>query len=610
MKKRNILLFLTLLLLPTLVYASDGNSSGIPFSVAILMEAFVTIHMTVFVLIPLANKLDPDKSKNLFKKLFIGRIIILLIFDAFITTNIAIIDFISVFVGAFILAPLSTNSKKTVSSISNPVINNSNVGLNTTPTNNVTKGNVILKCTKCGNILNVNDKLCQKCGTAFSGNNVQVVQDTSPIVELDQTYMQTEKDILRDLLIEELKSQGEDIKSFTTTSVNKKKNILLIFFGIATFLFTLMYYFNYPLYFCVFLEIVALIIYCLILKKFNVLDTLTKQAINNPDNDISEIVRTVISEKHTSTINFKYKAIIIILAIILIPSIYFFNPRVLYIRYSTGYSVLRYTRGITNDNNIVNIPEKYKGKQVLSISESAFKNSDVEFVNLPEGLESIKTKAFLNSNKLKEIEIPSTVKEIRGSAFEYCTSLTKVILHEGLEEIRASAFKDNVNLVNIDLPDSLEYLGASAFSHCSSLTEITIPKKVTEINGQTFEYCTSLETVNLHDDIISIHGEVFMGDISLVNITLPPKITEVRGNTFEGCSSLTSIVIPEGVTRIGGHAFYGCTSLSDVTIPSTINEIGSSAFRRCYSLQEIRIPYGTIINERAFKESPTTIYRY
>jgi hypothetical protein len=84
----------------------------------------------------------------------------------------------------------------------------------------------------------------------------------------------------------------------------------------------------------------------------------------------------------------------------------------------------------------------------------------------------------------------------------------------------------------------------------------------------------------------------------------------VRGNTFEGCSSLTSIIIPEGVTRIGGHAFHGCTSLSYVSIPSTVTEIGSSAFRQCYSLYKVRVPYGAIINERAFKESPTSIRRY
>jgi len=611
MKRKNIFLFLMLLLFPTMILASDGDSSSFPIGVAIGMEAFVSIHMSVFVLLPLANIFDSDKSKKLFIKLFVGRIIILLIFDFFITPSIAIVDFIAVFIGAFLIVPITAKIKKTpIYARSNQVISNTDVNLNAMTNNNVAQRNVILKCTKCGNVLNVTDKFCQKCGTAFSGNNVQVMQDTSPIVQFDQTYMQTEKTILRNLLIEELKLQGENEKTLITTSLNKKKNILLTIFGVATFIFTLMYYFNYSLLFCLFLEVIALVIYYLIGKRFNILNVLIKQAIKNPNEDLSTIVKTIREQKHNSVMNGKLKLTIVILAVMIPSTIYFFNPRVLYIRYSDGYSVLRYTRGIVNDDNVVNVPDTYKGRKVLSISESAFKNSDVEVVILPNGIESIKTKAFLNAKNLKEIDIPSTVEEIRGRAFENCTSLTDVVLHEGLREIRASVFKNNVNLVNIKLPNSLEYLGASAFSHCSSLTEITIPQNVIEINGQTFEYCTSLRTVKLHDNIISIHGEVFVGDSSLTNIKLPSKITEVRGSTFEGCSSLTYIIIPEGVTRIGGHAFHGCTSLNYVSIPYTINEIGSSAFRQCYSLYKVRVPYGAIINERAFKESPTSIQRY
>ena len=606
MKRKNIFLLIMLLLFPTMVLASDGTISNFPVAVALGMEAFVTIHMSVFVLSPLANILDPDKSKKLFIKMFIGRIIILLILDLVIPI-IAIVDFMAVFVGICLIVPIVAKIKNV------PIYGSGKKGIvtNTANTdNNVAQENVILKCTKCGNVLNITDKLCQKCGTAFSGDNVQVIQDTSPVVLFDQTYMQTEKAILKKLLIDELKLQGENEKNFITTSLNRKKNILLAILGIVTFIFTLMYYFNYSLFLCLFLELVALLIYYLIGNSFNVLNALTKLAIKHPDQDISTIVRTIREQKYSSAINSKIKFVVVILVIVLLPTIYFFNPRILYIKYSDGYSVLRYTRGIINDNNVVNIPNTYKGKKVLTISESAFKNSDVEVVNLPYGLEAINTKAFLNSKNLKGIDIPSTVKEIRGSAFENCTNLTTVLLHDGLKEIRASVFKNNYNLVNIDLPDSLEYLGASAFSHCSSLTSITIPKKVIEINGQTFEYCKSLKTVNLHDNIISIHGEVFRGDSSLNNIILPSKITEIRGSTFEGCSSLTSINIPVGVTRIGGHAFYGCTSLSYVSIPSTVNEIGSSAFRQCYSLRNVSVPYGAFINERAFKESPTSIQRY
>ena len=73
---------------------------------AIFVEAFCTIHMTVFVLLPISKMLDPDKNKNLFKKLFIGRIIFLLFYDIFIGTYIAMVDFFMIFLGAFIIVPI------------------------------------------------------------------------------------------------------------------------------------------------------------------------------------------------------------------------------------------------------------------------------------------------------------------------------------------------------------------------------------------------------------------------------------------------------------------------------------------------------------------------
>lgn len=609
MKKNKLILILMLLLFPTLVFASDGDSTGISLAMAIGMEAFVSIHMSVFVLKPIADAFDPDKSKHLFIILFVIRAVILLFCDFFVTTGIAVIDFFAVFVGAFLITPIVLATKRKKGFTANTVNNATSIN-NMQTTSSVTPNpNVILKCTKCGNILNINDKFCTACGTAFDGNNVQVIQDTSSIVPLDQSYLVNEKVILKNMLLEELKIQGENDKSFTTTSLNNKKNILLVIFGIITLLVAIMYYFNYSLTLCLCIEIIALFIYYLIAKRFNVINVLMKQAIKSPDTNISNLVNDARSQKHTSMLNNKLKFGIVILIGVILPPIVFFNSKILYTKYENGYSVFRYTRGITSQTEVT-IPDTYKGKKVLAIGESAFENSNVQVINLPTGLETIKTKAFRNCKNIKSIDIPYTVQEIRGNAFENDTNLTTVTLHEGLKEIRGSAFKNNTSLVNIKLPNTLEYLGASAFSHCSSLVTITIPKKVTEINGQTFEYCTSLRQINLHDDIVSIHGETFIGDISLSNIKLPSKITEIRGNTFEGCTSLTSIVIPNGVTRIGGHAFYGCSNLSYVSVPTTVTEIGSSAFRQCYSLKSITIPRNVYVNERAFKESPTSINYY
>ena len=106
-----------------------------------------------------------------------------------------------------------------------------------------------------------------------------------------------------------------------------------------------------------------------------------------------------------------------------------------------------------------------------------------------------------------------------------------------------------------------------------------------------------------------IRGNVFQG-LGFTEITLPSGLTQIRASTFEGCANLRSIDIPYGVTRIAAHAFCDCASLQDVNVPATVEEIRSSAFRRCYHLYEIKIPEKTVVNEKAFKESPTRIIRY
>lgn len=581
---------------------------------ALFMEAFVSIHMSVFVLRPLSKIISKDNSKKVFWILFAIRAAILIFCDLFVTTGIAIVDFIAVFIGAFIVIPISASiTKNPINGRSNQVIT-SNIGANMNPNPTITP-NVALKCAKCGAALQITDKFCTACGTPFDGNNVQVVQqqpvqDTSPVVNFDMAYYGTEKTILKNMLKEEIKNQGENISLLSTRSLNIKKNILLAIFGIITLVSILLYFFNYSIVLCAFIEIIGLLIYLIISKKFNILNVLTKEAIKSPDEDLSKIVNDIRSEKQDTFLPQIIKLMLVVFVAIFIPSVTFFQPKLLYTRYGDGYQIFRYTKGIVHGSDGVTIPSTYKGKNVIAIGESAFQNAKVSKVNIPYGIESIKAKAFYNASNIQTLEIPSSVIEVRGEAFAYMSNLTHISLPEGLKEIRGGAFKYDYNLTNVKLPSTLEYLGGSAFSHCSSITEITIPEKVTEINGATFEYMTSLRTINMHEEITYIHGEVFVGDTSLNNVKLPSKITEIKGSTFENCSSLTSIEIPEGVTRIGGHAFYGCSSLSYVYVPRTVTEIGSSAFRQCHSLRSITIPRNAYVNERAFKESPTSISYY
>ncbi|KAL3808164.1 hypothetical protein ACHAXA_010650 [Cyclostephanos tholiformis] len=72
-------------------------------------------------------------------------------------------------------------------------------------------------------------------------------------------------------------------------------------------------------------------------------------------------------------------------------------------------------------------------------------------VTFPEGrLREIQYRAFANCTALKGVlRIPSSVKIIDVGAFEYCTSLTEVMLQDGLKEIRNFAFRGCTSLVQV-----------------------------------------------------------------------------------------------------------------------------------------------------------------
>ncbi len=59
------------------------------------------------------------------------------------------------------------------------------------------------------------------------------------------------------------------------------------------------------------------------------------------------------------------------------------------------------------------------GKNCATIGESCFRNTDLTFVSLPEGVKEVSQNAFLYSN-LRRIDLPESTKHICADAFKYC----------------------------------------------------------------------------------------------------------------------------------------------------------------------------------------------
>lgn len=159
------------------------------------------------------------------------------------------------------------------------------------------------------------------------------------------------------------------------------------------------------------------------------------------------------------------------------------------------------------------------------------------------GASGMPTGVFQDCSKLKEINIPASVKIIKGGAFHGCESLTKVTFDEysNLEELEGA----------------YDYRGSGgcyrgAFADCTSLTTILIPKNVKKIGFSTFLPCTSLKTVIFENNSLlkSIEGKY--NDKAYLGV-------------FSDCTALTSIRIPANVESIGATAFKGCAALKSVS---------------------------------------------
>ena len=148
-----------------------------------------------------------------------------------------------------------------------------------------------------------------------------------------------------------------------------------------------------------------------------------------------------------------------------------------------------------------------------------------------------------------KLSIPTSLKGkrvngIKEKAFEYCLSLTSIVI-----------------------PNSVTKIGERAFGYCTGLTSVVIPNSVTKIGERAFGYCTGLTSV-----------------------VIPNSVTKIGWGAFEDCKGLASIVIGNSVREISWRAFEGCKSLTSVVIPNSVAEIGDDAFRDCVNLESAKLP--------------------
>lgn len=202
----------------------------------------------------------------------------------------------------------------------------------------------------------------------------------------------------------------------------------------------------------------------------------------------------------------------------------------------------------------------------LEISESAFKDSLIEEVVLPDTITSIGNSAFSGCKSLRNINLPLSIREIGYDAFYDCASLIEIWLPECIDEIRSDTFRGCRSLEKVYIPSGIKCIELGAFRGCSSLRSVVIPE-LCIIESYVFSGCTALSQIKLPILINKICGEDFGEEVfgrctSLKSVAY--WYDYIPSRTFAGCSSLEYLKLRGRIEMVEEDAFYFCDSLCKV----------------------------------------------
>lgn len=165
--------------------------------------------------------------------------------------------------------------------------------------------------------------------------------------------------------------------------------------------------------------------------------------------------------------------------------------------YSEYFPFDDYQNNSWKDNNkIVKFNELRFFTGLKKLPEYAFVNcTSLEELILPENLEQIEQGAFANCISLKTVKMPKnhTLKFIEDSAFAN-TGLVSVVIPDGVKVIGECAFADCEYLESVVIPPSVKKIERGAFSRCRKLKSVSGIETVSEFGTDVFYGCGKLDS--------------------------------------------------------------------------------------------------------------------
>lgn len=285
-------------------------------------------------------------------------------------------------------------------------------------------------------------------------------------------------------------------------------------------------------------------------------------------------------------------------------------------------TITGYTAG-TLDGTL-EIPATITGLPVTAIEDYAFNGCDITALKVPTGVKRIGKSAFNYCSKLETIQLPNSVNRIGSSAFDNTkwysnqsytyvyagkvlykcknnsitgiSTLSGNALNSDTVGIADGAFRDFDQLTTVHLPENIEVIGTGAFEECVKLAYVSLPKKLTFIGDHAFYNCEKLENIkcNFSDDLTQ------MSNLSTIEAYAFDE-TKWLSDQPDGSiyfakvlyryknSNPMAILVKTGTKGIADRAIRNCTNLMSVSIPASVDYIGTEVFDGCSKLGTIAV---------------------
>lgn len=242
----------------------------------------------------------------------------------------------------------------------------------------------------------------------------------------------------------------------------------------------------------------------------------------------------------------------------------------------------------------------------IAIPYAMFKNCrqlrSVSFTGNTDALFRIEKSAFCNTD-IRKITIPDQTYIINDYAFAGCKNLKMVKLSNQLGWIYSNVFSHCINLKEIDIPDSVKYIGESCFKLCRNLKRIKWPSKITAVPQDCFCRCTSLETFDA-EEIKTVEYGAFLECESLTSFNFS-SVELLEKNSFAR-SGIKNVTLSEKFHIVPGDcdaqsAFYNCMNLTSVDLKrcTKLDTISTTMFMNCKNLKSISLSE-SIISFKSF----------